>query len=41
VLPESMTTISSAQETDWSAAATLLSSSRVMTVTVTFTRRSV
>ena len=36
VLSESTTTISSAQRTDSSAAAMLLASLRVMTVTVTF-----
>ena len=38
VLPESTTMISSAQATDWSAASMWRASSRVMTVTVSFTR---
>src|SRR3954454_10900409 len=40
VLCESTTMNSSAQATDWSAAAMFAASSRVMTVTVSFTRRS-
>jgi hypothetical protein len=38
VLRESTTMISSAHETDWRAAAMCADSSRVMTVTVNFTR---